>query len=412
MSDYFDSNETLDPQDREALFFRRLVPHLQAAVGSCPGLAAHLHGIDPASMTSRSALAAVPVLRKQQIVEAQQADPPFGGFANPAEIVGSRLFMSPGPVWEPQGPGVDPWSSARALYAAGVRSGDHLHNAFSYHTTPGGLIIDEGARALGALVFPAGPANTAQQVEAMCFYRPSAFVGTPDYLKILLDAAEEQQKSLSFVKRALVSGGPLFPSLRDEYDSRGVAVLQAYATADLGVIAFETAVDGRRCEGMVCNEDLLVEIVRPGSGDPVPDGEVGELVVTTLNTAYPLVRFATGDLSMILPGTSACGRTSLRLNGWMGRADQRTKVRGMFVDPMQVDQLVRQFPAVRRARLVVSRSNEQDQLELLLNTEASLDIDSVEQAAKTVFNLRTAVSLVDQDLPNDGQIIADERPFD
>ena len=408
---FFEDRENQSPEQRETDLMSRLAPHLQQAIKSCPGLAAHLKGIDVSAVTSRRALAELPVLRKTTLMQAQAENPPFGGFADATQLSGTRIFMSPGPVWEPQPPGLDPWMSARALFAAGIRSGDRVHNAFSYHMTPGGFIIDEGARALGCLVFPAGVGNTEAQVDAIRFYEPSAYLGTPDYLKTLLDKAEESDHALTSISRALVSGGALFPSLRSEYEARGVSVLQAYATADLGVIAYESSIDGNPVDGMVCNEDLIVEIVRPGTDTPVADGEVGELVVTNFNSAYPLIRFGTGDLSCVLPDPSPCGRTNLRLKGWMGRADQRTKVKGMFVDPKQVQQLVDSQAAIEKARLVVRRDNDTDSISLMVAGKG-IDPAALQESMHAVLKLKGSVELVEEPLPNDGLVIADERDYD
>ena len=409
MSEYFDDQETKDPAEREAGLFKRLSAHLAEAVTYSDGLAAHLSGHDVGSVDSREALAGLPVLRKPELMEAQTSTPPFGGFANLTALAGSRVFMSPGPIWEPQGLGTDPWLGARALFAAGFRSGDIVHNAIGYHMTPGGFILDEALRALGCTVFPGGIGNTETQVEAAATLQPSAYTGTPDYLKTILDKGQEMGKDLSCIKRALVSGGALFPSMRDEYNDRGVQVLQAYATADLGVIAYESLHNGAAVPGMIVNEDLIVEIVRPGTDDPVTDGEVGELVVTNFSTAYPLVRFGTGDLSAIMPEASPCGRTNMRIKGWMGRADQRTKVKGMFVDPKQIAELMKRHPELNGARLVVERNGSADVMRLLVT--GSLDQNAVTASLRDITKLGGTVEQVSE-LPNDGMVIADERDYD
>ncbi|MCC2112266.1 MAG: phenylacetate--CoA ligase family protein, partial [Hyphomicrobiales bacterium] len=308
MTEHYDFMETRDPAEREADLFARVPQFLSESIEKSSGWRKHLAGIDPGAIVSREKLASVPVLRKSALMEAQKADPPFGGFiaAEPGEF--SRVFMSPGPIWEPQAAGKDPFNGARALYAAGFRPGDIVINCFSYHLTPGGFILDEAARALGCTVFPAGIGNTEVQVEAVATLRPSGYIGTPDFLKVILDKAAETGVDASSITKALVSGGALFPSLRDEYAERGIAVLQAYATADLGVIAYES--DAR--EGLIVNEDYIVEIVRPGSDDPVPEGDVGEVVVTRFDPIYPLIRLGTGDLSAVLAGPSPCGRTNMR----------------------------------------------------------------------------------------------------
>lgn len=413
MGAHFDSMETRTAEEREAALFSALPDFLREASNAAPGLARWLSGHNLAHVHSREALAALPVLRKPELMEYQAQEPPFGGFADPRALRHGRVFMSPGPVWEPQGLGADPWGCARALFAAGFRAGDIVHNAFAYHMTPGGFLVDEGARALGCLVFPAGVGNTDTQVEAAAALRPSAYCGTPDFLKVMLDRAGELGRDLSSFKRALVSGGALFPSLREEYRARGVNVLQSYATADLGVIAYESADEaGGPHPGLIVNESLILEIVRPGTGDPVPEGEVGEVVVTTFNPAYPLVRFGTGDLSAILPGLSPCGRTNKRIKGWMGRADQRTKVKGMFVDPKQVADVLKRHPEIARARLVVSRDGDKDAMTLRLAAGSSLDLKAVETTLREITKLGGSVEQVDAAaLPNDGKVIADDRDY-
>ncbi|MDP2122322.1 MAG: AMP-binding protein [Hoeflea sp.] len=415
MSSHFDDREVRAPEARERDTFESLRAMLERSLKRLPALGAWLGHPDPASLTDRTALATLPVLRKPQLMDMQEATPPFGGLADPDALRGNRVFLSPGPVWEPQGLGADPWSAARALFAAGFRAGDIVHNSLAYHMTPGGFILDEGARALGCLVFPAGAGNTEAQVDAGARLKPSGYTGTPDYLKIILEKADELGRDLTSIRRALVSGGALFPSLRQYYADRGVSVLQCYATADLGVIAYESAdADGAPNPGMIVNEDMIVEIVRPGTGDPVPDGEVGELVVTTLNPAYPLVRFGTGDLSAILAGTSPCGRTGLRIQGWMGRADQRTKVKGMFVDPKQVAEVLKAHPGIARARLVVARSGDADVMTLRIEPTPGTapDRGAVEATLAAISKLRGTVEIVATgSLPNDGKVIADERDY-
>lgn len=412
MSDHFDELETRDPRKREAETFKRLPHFLEHAMTAIPAWKERLAGIETVGVRSREALGSIPVLRKAELMEAQADDPPFGGFVDLSQLDGVRYFMSPGPVWEPQGPGIDPWNAARAFYAAGLRRGDLVHNALAYHMTPGGFILDEGARALGARVFPAGIGNTEQQVEAAATIRPSAYAGTPDYLKVMLDKAREMKKDLSSITKAVVSGGALFPSLRAEYAARGVAVMQAYATADLGVIAYESAHGGTPLPGMVCNENLIVEIVRPGTDDPVLPGDVGELVVTNFNPVYPLIRFGTGDLSAVLDEPSPCGRTNLRIRGWMGRADQRTKVKGMFVDPKQIDQVTKSVPGIARARLVVTRRGDADEMTLQVEPSAgaSLDENAIAAALTSSTSLKGLVEVTDS-LPNDGKIIDDRRDY-
>ncbi len=415
MGEYFDDLETRDPAEREADHFRRLPTFLAETMQRVPGLASRLGRMSPGDIDSPQALARVPVLRKPELMELQAKEPPFGGIADVSALAGRRVFLSPGPVWEPQGPGADPGLAARAFFAAGIRPGDVVHNAFAYQMTPGGFILDEGARALGCTVFPAGVGNTEMQVEAAAALKPTVYCGTPDFLKVLLDKAAEARLDLSSFRRALVSGGALFPALREEYRARGVAVFQCYATAEFGVIAYETAGDnGEALPGMILNEELIVEIVRPGTDDPVKEGEVGEIVVTSFNPAYPLLRFGTGDLSAILPGQSPCGRTGRRIKGWMGRADQRTKIKGMFVDPKQVAEIVRRHPEVARARLVVSRAGASDRMELHVEPANGrpIDADALAVTLREVTKLGGSVLAAEAgSLPNDGKVVADERDY-
>ncbi|MFK5980121.1 MAG: AMP-binding protein [Rhizobiaceae bacterium] len=412
MGNYFDTMETRDARSREKGIFQQLPEFLSGISNSVPGWTERLSGLNLAKINSRDALAQLPILRKTELMEAQSTKPPFGGFVDETMLDGTRIFMSPGPVWEPQGPGRDPWHAARALFAAGIRKSDLVHTALSYHMTPGGFIMDEGVQALGARIFPGGVGNTEGQVEAAHVLKPVAYCGTPDFLKTMLDKAEEMERDLSSIKVALVSGGALFPSMRDEYEARGVAVMQCYATADLGVIAYETRAEGELCQGMVCSEKMIVEIVRPGTNEPVPAGEVGELVVTNLNRAYPLIRFGTGDLSALLPEPSPCGRTNMRIAGWMGRADQRTKVKGMFIDPKQVDELVKSMPEIEKARLVVARENDRDVMELQIRAAANSqpDIEAIEQKFTAITKLKGSATIVTE-LPNDGKVIDDQRDY-
>ena len=410
MTDFYDARDLEEPETRERSLFSRLPGLIAKAKAEAEGWADHLRDIDAAAIVNREALASVPVLRKSHLQACQKAKPPFGGFVLGEPKSFGRVFMSPGPIWEPQGLAADPWRGARALFAAGIRTGDIVHNAFSYHMTPGGLILDESARALGCAVFPAGIGNTEQQVEAMAMLRPSAYVGTPDYLKVILEKADDLGIVLDSVKKALVSGGALFPSLREAYKARGIDCSQCYATADLGIIAYESL--GH--EGMLVNEDFIVEIVRPGTNDPVPEGEVGELVVTSFSDVYPLIRFGIGDLSAILPGQSPCGRTAMRIRGWMGRADQRTKIKGMFVDPSQMEILVKRFEFMGKVRLEVSRQDNQDVMLLKAEVapESGIDIELVEEALRDVTKLKGRIELVAPgSLPNDGKVIDDLRDY-
>ena len=407
MPGHYDALETRDPAAREREQFARLTDIIARAM-SAPGWAKHLQGIDPKSITSRASLAKLPVLRKSEISALQKAHPPFGGLNVTAPGKARRLLMSPGPIFEPEGEGTDWWGAARALYAAGFRVGDVVHNSFAYHLTPGGFILESGVHALGCAVIPGGVGNTEQQLEAIAHYRPAGYVGTPDFLKILLDTAEKTDKDASSIKRGLVSGAALPASLREELGHRGVAVLQCYATAELGVIAYES--EAR--EGMTVNESVVVEIVRPGTGDPVPDGEVGEVVVTSFNPDYPMIRLATGDLSALMPGVSPCGRTNVRIKGWMGRADQTAKVKGMFVHPKQVAEIAARHPELKRLRLVVDRAAEQDSMTLLAEyapPDAALET-AIAVTLQSITKLKGSVKLVAPGtLPNDGKVIADER---
>ncbi|HKA79746.1 MAG TPA: AMP-binding protein [Xanthobacteraceae bacterium] len=406
--DHYDKLETRDPQERERDVLGRL-PDIIALALSAPGWARHLAGVDPNAVTSRAALANLPVLRKSALVALQKDDPPFGGFNVTAPGKVRRLLMSPGPIFEPEGGGRDFWGAARALFAAGMRPGDVVHNSFTYHLTPGGFIMESAAHALGCAVIPAGTGNTEQQLEAIAHFKPVGYLGTPDFLKILLDAAATAGKDASSIKRGLVSGAALPPSLRQELAGRGVAALQCYAAADVGVIAYESEAK----EGMIVNETLLVEIVRPGTGDPVADGEVGEVVVTSFNPDYPMIRLALGDLSAVMPGRSPCGRSNMRIKGWMGRADQTTKVKGMFVHPGQVAEVGRRHAALGRLRLTVTRAGEQDAM--TLSAECATSDGALQEAVaatlQSVTKLRGEVKLVAPgSLPNDGKVIADERP--
>jgi phenylacetate-CoA ligase len=408
MPDHYDSLETRDPVQRERDEAAKL-PELVARAMTAPGWAKQLAGVDSRAVTSRAALAKLPVLRKSEISTLQKEHPPFGGLNVLPHTKAKRLLMSPGPIFEPEGESKDWWGAARALYAAGFRPGDVVHNSFAYHLTPGGFILESGAHALGCAVVPGGVGNTEQQVEAVAHYKPSGYVGTPDFFKILLDSAEKSGKDTSSLKRGLVSGAALPGSLREELGKRGVAVLQCYAIAEAGVLAYES--EAR--EGMIVNEHVILEIVRPGTGDPVPDGEVGEVVITTFNPDYPMIRLATGDLSAILPGQSPCGRTNRRIKGWMGRADQTAKVKGMFVHPKQVAEIAARHPELSRLRLVVGRAAEQDTMTLLAECAAPGESLSAAVAStlQAVTKLKGEVRLVAPgSLPNDGKVIADERP--
>src|SRR4051794_31820651 len=405
MPEHYDSLEIRDPAQREREQSARL-PDIVARAMTAPGWATHLAGIDAKSINSRQALAKLPVLPKSSIAALQKDYPPFGGLNLTPPGKARRLQMSPGSLFEPEGHGKDFGDCARALFAAGFRPGDIVHNSFSYHLTPGAYILEEGCFALGCATIPGGIGNTEQQLEAIAHYQPQGYVGTPDFLKILLDTAEKTGKDTSSFKRALVSGAALPASLREELGRRGVAVLQCYAVAECGVIAYES--EAR--EGLIVSENLIVEIVRPGTGDLVADGEVGEVVVTTFNPDYPMVRLGTGDLSAVLADISPCGRTNKRIKGWMGRADQTAKVKGMFVHPRQVAEIGKRHRELGRLRLVVSRTAEQDAMTLIGECDApaaGLDV-AVADTLQSVTKVRGAVKLVTPGtLPNDGKVIAD-----
>jgi phenylacetate-CoA ligase len=409
MPDVYDDRDLQDPARREADLFGRLPDILRAAL-QAPGYARHLAGVDPAAVTGREALSRLPVLRKADLPALHKAHPPFGGFV--AEPPGSfgRLFTSPGPIFEPEGRQADPWRGARGLHAAGLRAGDVVLNTFSYHLVPGGFVLDSAARALGCAVIPAGPGNTEAQFELIEAYRPAAYCGTPDFLKILLDGGDAAGRDVSSLRKAVVSGAAFPKSLQEAFSARGIEAFQAYATADLGFIAYETSAR----EGLVVNEDLILEIVRPGTGDPVPEGEVGEIVVTSLDPHHPWIRLALGDLTAALPGRSPCGRTGMRIRGWMGRADQTAKVKGMFVRPEQIAAIARRHPELGRLRLTVTRSGEVDVMTLSAEAAApSPDLQgAVAATLQAVTKMKGAVDLVPPgSLPNDGKVIADERSY-
>lgn len=424
MQAYYDERETLPAQARERQLFERLPQALSKASAAAPAIARQLEGIDPAGLVSRQALAKVPVLRKSELLRIQHAarvagvsngfasaerQRVFGGLSTVGWGQARRVFASPGPIYEPEGPRPDYWGFARALHAAGVRSGDLVHNCFSYHFTPAGSMMETAAHALGCTVFPGGVGQTEQQVLAMADLEPQAYTGTPSFLRIILEKADEMGVALPMLRCALFSGEAYPPSLQAWFQARGIQGFQAYGSADLGMIAFET--EAR--EGLVLNEGLIVEIVRPGTGQPVPDGEVGEVVVTTLNPDYPLLRFGTGDLSALMPGTSPCGRTNGRIRGWMGRADQTTKVRGMFVHPEQIAQVLKRHSQIQRARLIVSGEMGQDIMTLRVEADAALDLSAVADTVRDQTKLRATVEISPiGSLPNDGKVIEDARRYD
>jgi phenylacetate-CoA ligase len=413
MSAHYDALETRDPEARERAILERLPRQVAHAKARAPAYARLFAGFDAAAITTREALAGLPVTRKSELGDRQKAERPFGGYAATGWGHGRagalRVFASPGPIYEPEGAAPDYWRLARALHAAGFRAGDLVLNTFAYHFTPAGSMLETGAHALGCTVFPAGTGQTEQQVQAMADLKPDGYVGTPSFLRILLEKADETGVSLASVKKALVSGEAFPAALRDAFLARGIAGYQVYASADLGNIAYETSAR----EGLVVAEGVLVEIVRPGTGDPVPPGEVGEVVVTMLDNAdYPLIRFGTGDLSAFLPGRSPCGRTNARIRGWMGRADQTTKVKGMFVHPSQVAEIVRRHPSIAKARLVVDNPDLQDRMTLQVEAPAgaTAEADAIVATIRDVTKLRGDVSFhAPGTLPNDGKVIEDRR---
>jgi phenylacetate-CoA ligase len=422
MNDHLDALETRDPGVREAALVAALPGQIARAQRSA-ALAETLAGVDAAAVTSRAALAALPVTRKHELLERQKALredaarwDPFGGYATigwrgvRTPSGARRVFQSPGPIYEPEGLAPDYWRIARALHAAGFRAGDLIHNSFSYHLTPAGSMMETGALALGCTVFAGGVGNTELQLQAMADLRPHAYCGTPSFLRILLEKAAESGLALPSLGKALVSGEAFPPSLRDWLGERGIAGYQCYATADVGLIAYETSAR----QGLVIDEGVLVEIVRPGTGDPVPDGEVGEVVVTVLHADYPLVRFGTGDLSAVLPGTCPTGRTNTRIRGWLGRADQTAKVRGMFVHPSQVAEVARRHPEVQRARLVVSGEMANDRMALQVEVAERPEglAERIAASVRDVTKLRADIELCSVgSLPNDGKVIEDARSY-
>ncbi|MDJ0629598.1 MAG: AMP-binding protein [Rhodobacter sp.] len=405
MTGYFDDLETRSADQRAADLARDLTAQV-AAARAAPALAVSLAEIDPAAISDRAALAGLPVIRKSDLGAAQAKTPPFGGYAAMGAAAFEHVFQSPGPIYEPGRTGRDWWRFGRFLAAVGIGAGDIVQNCFSYHMTPAGLMFENGARAVGATVFPAGTGQTELQARAARDLGVTAYAGTPDYLKVILDTAAEAGLELQIAKAA-VGGGALFPSLRQDYADRGILCLQCYGTADLGNIAYESPAQ----DGLIVDEGVIVEIVRPGTGDPVPDGEVGEVVVTTLTPDYPLIRFATGDLSAVLPGESPCGRTNMRIKGWMGRADQTAKIKGMFVRPEQVADLVARHAEVAKARVVVTREDERDVMTVQIETDG-IETAAYEASVAATLKLKGRVELVSKgSLPNDGKVIDDRRSY-
>ncbi|TEA77102.1 phenylacetate--CoA ligase family protein [Allopusillimonas ginsengisoli] len=424
MENYYEEREAAAPDAREQALFERLPAALERARQRAPAIAQQLQGVEPAHIRSRADLEQIPVIRKSELLQAQLAmrqgqggsDLPavsriFGGFSAIGWGEAARVFASPGPIYEPESRRPDYWGFARSLYAAGFRPGDLVYNCFSYHFTPAGSMMETAAHAMGCTVFPGGVGQTEQQVQAIADLQPAGYVGTPSFLRIIVEKAGQMGVALPSLTRALFSGEAFPPSLRDWFAEHGIDGYQAYGSADLGMMAYETPAR----EGLVVNEDIIMEIVRPGTGQSVPPGEVGEVVVTTLNPDYPLVRFGTGDLSAILSGASPCGRSNMRIKGWMGRADQTTKVRGMFVHPGQVAGVLKRHPEVRKARLIVSGSMGHDVMVFKAEVEQASEeaLSRLADSVRELTKLRADIEPVAPgSLPNDGKVIEDIRSYD
>jgi phenylacetate-CoA ligase len=407
MTEHYDDLETRSPEAREAAHMAAL-PRFVAHAQSKAPLYGRLFGdIKAEDVTSRAALEKLPVVRKGELIERQRAAPPFGGLAATPTSDLLRVFASPGPIYDPEGRGADYWRLARALWAAGLRKGELVHNCFAYHMTPAGAMLETAAHAIGCPVFPGGVGNTELQARAIQDLRPGCYTGTPSFLRIILEKAAELGSDVTSLQRAVVSGEALPPSLRSEIEHRGIRVVNVYASADLGLIAYES----KAKEGLIVEEKILVEIVRPGTDDPVPEGEVGEVVVTSFNQDYPLIRFGTGDLSAVLPGTSPCGRTNMRIKGWMGRADQVTKVKGMFVHPAQIAEVLKRHTEVAKARLIVDRVDHNDVMTLRCEAAGDAALATrIGESIQAICKLKGEVELVAPgSLPNDGKVIDDVR---
>ncbi|MBM3534227.1 MAG: phenylacetate--CoA ligase [Alphaproteobacteria bacterium] len=407
MDEYYDDLETRSAEAREAAYIAALPAFVRHAKSKAPLYGRLFADIGLEEVTSRTALEKLPVVRKGELIERQRAAPPFGGLAATPTADLLRVFASPGPIYDPEGRGTDYWRLARALWAAGLRRGELVHNCFAYHMTPAGAMLETAAHAIGCPVFPGGTGNTELQARAIQDLRPGCYTGTPSFLRVILDKAAELGADITSLKRAVVSGEALPPSLRSEIEMRGIRVVNVYASADLGLIAYES----KAKEGLIVEEKILVEIVRPGTGDPVPEGEVGEVVVTSFNNDYPLIRFGTGDLSAVLPGGSPCGRTNMRIKGWMGRADQVTKVKGMFVHPAQIAEVLKRHPEVAKARLVVDRVEHNDVMTLRCEAAGDAALAArIAESIQAVCKLKGEIELVASgSLPNDGKVIDDVR---
>ncbi len=411
MAEYFDDLETRSQDERESQLMTALAEQVAFAKNNAPYFTDLFADVDGAGITSRDTLATLPITRKSDLIERQKQARPFGGLAAMAIGGLGRVFQSPGPIYEPQGRTEDFFRTARSFFAAGFRAGDLVHNTFSYHLTPGGFIMDSGARALGCAVIPAGVGNTEQQLDVISDLQPIAYAGTPSFLKILLEKADQAGKDTSNFKKAMVGGEYFPPQLRAQLAERGLKAYQSYATADLGLISYES----EAVEGMIVDEGVIVEIVRPGTGDPLPEGEVGEVVVTLFSKEYPLIRFATGDLSAVMTGTSPCGRTNMRLKGWMGRADQTTKIKGMFVHPEQIAEIAKRHSEIMRARLIVKTVDERDAMTLNCEVGEQGDVlqSAIADTLQAVCKLKGSVAFADKgSLPNDGIVIDDQRSYD
>jgi phenylacetate-CoA ligase len=413
MTEYYDARETRSEDQRREELTRDILALVSHARENAPAYGRLLADFDPAELGSLDDLARLPVTRKSELMELQGGSPPFGGLDAETDAPLKHVFVSPGPIFEPQFTRPNYWRMARTLFAGGIRPGSLVHNSFSYHLTPAGAMLNSGCHALGATVIPGGVGNTEQQIETAATLKPDAYCGTPSFLGIMLDKAQESGLNLGSIGKALVSGEAFLPVQREQFFARGIVAVQCYATADIGLIAYESSGDS----AMILDEDVYLEIVRPGSGDPLPDGEVGEVVVTALNRDYPLIRFATGDLSAVLPGQSPCGRTNRRIRGWMGRADQTTKMRGMFIHPAQVNRIAARHPEIGRTRLVIDHINDSDSMTLHCEcnvAQASDGLsDAIARSIRDLCKVRGDVSLVAPDsLPNDGIVIEDRRKYD
>jgi phenylacetate-CoA ligase len=411
MSEHYDALETRDPGERERALFAALPRHVAQAKKHAPGWARILTGVDAAAVTSRAALAKLPVTRKSDLTGLQKAERPLGGLnATPVGKLG-KLFVSPGPIYDPEGRGSDWWRLSRALFAGGFRAGDLALNTFSHHFTPAGSMLESGALALGCTVIPGGVGQTEMQVATIADLGVNAYIGTPSFLKLIVEKADELKADIASLKKAAVGAEYLPPALRKAMGERGIRVIQSYASADLGLIAYES----EALEGMILDEALILEIVRPGTGDPVPEGEVGEVAITSFNADYPMIRFGTGDLSAVLPGISPCGRTNTRIRGWMGRADQTTKVKGMFVHPSQVADVVKRHGEIAKARLVVDNPGGADRMTLHCEVAAASDAlkAAIEASLREVTKLRGEVAFREPgELANDGKVIEDAKKYE